>query len=121
LERIGDQAIIVCQNARFVLEAPPLRPLVDLPIMADVVTVATSLGPGTYWLDWQTGGTGASGPWAPPISILGQTTTGNALQYDPATTTWNPMIDTGSGTQQGLPFIVEGLVVPVELQSFDVE
>ena len=91
------------------------------PIMADVVTVGTNLAAGTYWLDWQTGGTGASGPWAPPISILGQTATGNALQYDPATTTWNPLIDTGAGTQQGLPFVVEGLVVPVELQSFDIE
>lgn len=36
LERIGDQAINVCQNARFVIEAPPLRPLVDLPIMGDI-------------------------------------------------------------------------------------
>jgi len=36
LERIADQTINICQNARFVLEAPPLKPLVDLPIMADV-------------------------------------------------------------------------------------
>ena len=36
LERIGDQAINICQNSRFVLEAAPLRPLVDLPIMADI-------------------------------------------------------------------------------------
>ena len=37
LERIADQAINITQNARFVLDAPPLRPLVDVPIMADVV------------------------------------------------------------------------------------
>ena len=91
------------------------------PIMADVVNVGTNLVAGTYWLDWQTGGTLSSGPWAPPISILGQTTTGNALQFDPSTSTWNPMIDSGASAQQGLPFIVEGLVVPVELQSFDIE
>jgi hypothetical protein len=91
------------------------------PIMYVEATVGTTLPPGTYWIDWQVGGSGASGPWAPPISILGQTTTGNALQYDPATTTWNPLIDTGSSAQQGLPFEVQGLVVPVELQSFDVE
>lgn len=91
------------------------------PIMANVVTVGTNLVAGTYWLDWQTGGTLSSGPWAPPISILNQTTTGDALQYDPATTAWSPLTDTGSGALQGLPFIVEGLVVPVELQSFDVE
>lgn len=36
LERIADQAVNICQNAHFVLEAPPLRPMVDLPIMADV-------------------------------------------------------------------------------------
>jgi hypothetical protein len=91
----------------------------DRPIMADIVNVGTSLTAGTYWLDWQTGGTGASGPWAPPISMLGVTTTGNALQWDGAV--WNPLIDTGAGTQQGLPFIIEGVVVPVELQSFDIE
>lgn len=36
LERIADQAVNVCQNAMFVLEAPPLKPLVDLPIMAEI-------------------------------------------------------------------------------------
>jgi phosphate transport system protein len=36
LERIGDQAINICQNTRHVLAAPPLKPLVDLPVMAEV-------------------------------------------------------------------------------------
>lgn len=36
LERIADQAVNVAQNARYVLAAPPLKPLVDLPIMAAV-------------------------------------------------------------------------------------
>src|SRR4051812_2291702 len=36
LERIADQAINVCQNAQYVLKGPPLRPLIDLPIMANV-------------------------------------------------------------------------------------
>jgi phosphate transport system protein len=39
LERIADQAINISQNARHVIEAPPLpppQPLVELPIMADV-------------------------------------------------------------------------------------
>jgi hypothetical protein len=78
------------------------------PIMADTASVGISLPPGTYWLDWQTGGTGASGPWAPPISILGQTTTGNAMQYDPTTSTWGALTDGGTFTPQGLPFIIEG-------------
>jgi phosphate transport system protein len=36
LERIADQAINVCQNSHFVLKGPPLKPLIDLPIMAEV-------------------------------------------------------------------------------------
>ncbi len=37
LERIADQAKNICQNARFVLDAPPLKPMVDLPVMAESV------------------------------------------------------------------------------------
>jgi hypothetical protein len=85
------------------------------PIMANTATVGTTLPAGTYWLDWMTDGSLASGPWAPPISILGQTTTGNAIQY---TGSWAAALDVG---QQGMPFIIEGVIVPVELQSFDVE
>ena len=86
--------------------------------MADVVTVGTVLAPGTYWLDWQTGGTLASGPWAPPVTILGQTAKpgANGLQY---TTTWAAALDTTF--QQDLPFIIEGVLLPVELTSFGVE
>jgi subtilisin-like proprotein convertase family protein len=76
------------------------------PIMASTATVNTFLPAGTYWVDWQVGGTLASGPWAPPISILGQTTTGNALQWTGA---WAPVVDGGIATPQGFPFIVEGL------------
>jgi len=76
------------------------------PIMAVVAGVNTTLPAGTYWLDWQFDGTLSSGPWAPPVTILGQTTTGNALQY--TSTGWASLIDTGSSTAQGLPFIVEG-------------
>ncbi len=36
LERIADQAVNVCQNTHFLLQSPPLKPLIDLPIMADV-------------------------------------------------------------------------------------
>ena len=35
LERIADQSINICQNAHHVLAAPPLRPIVDIPVMAD--------------------------------------------------------------------------------------
>ena len=89
------------------------------PIMANVVTVGTVLAPGTYWLDWQTGGTLASGPWAPPVSILGQTAKpgANGLQY--TTSAWAAALDTTF--QQDLPFIIEGVLLPVELTSFGVE
>src|SRR3954468_17257757 len=36
LERIADQTINITHNAHFVLEGPALRPMVDIPIMADV-------------------------------------------------------------------------------------
>ena len=36
LERIADQAINICQNAKHVIDAPPLQPLVELPIMAEL-------------------------------------------------------------------------------------
>ena len=35
LERIADQSINISQNAHHVLAAPPLRPIVDIPVMAD--------------------------------------------------------------------------------------
>jgi phosphate transport system protein len=36
LERIGDQAVNICDNTRHVLRAPPLKPLVDLPRMGEI-------------------------------------------------------------------------------------
>src|SRR5690349_18226530 len=39
LERIADQAINICQNAHYVLEASaaaPMKPLIELPLMADL-------------------------------------------------------------------------------------
>ncbi len=80
------------------------------PIMADVVTVNTNLPAGTYWLDWQTDGTLASGPWAPPVTILGQTAKpgSNGMQYDPTAAVWNALVDTGNATVQDLPFVIQG-------------
>ena len=80
------------------------------PIMKQTCSIGTTLSAGTYWIDWQAGGTLASGPWAPPIAILGQTTTGNAKQKTVASTgnVWADLMDTGSLTPQGLPFMLEG-------------
>ena len=78
----------------------------DRPIMRVVVqfSPALTLGPGTYWVEVSLGGTLASGPWAPAVSIVGQTTTGDALQL--TSTGWAAAVD---GTYpQGIPFIVLG-------------
>ncbi|KAB2966143.1 MAG: hypothetical protein F9K18_06005 [Thermoanaerobaculia bacterium] len=74
------------------------------PIMANVVTIGTTLPPGTYWLDWFCGGTLASGPWAPPVTILGSTGSGNAMQST-AGGAFAPLIDVGP---QDFPFVIEG-------------
>jgi len=74
------------------------------PIMQNTVSAGVTLNAGTYWLDWQTDGTLGSGPWAPPVTINGQTTTGNGMQYDPGSTLWTNVVDGGTSTQQGFPF-----------------
>ena len=79
------------------------------PIMANQATINTVLTEGTYYLDWMSGGTLGSGPWAPPITINGQTTTGDGLQ-SLAGAAYGPAIDTGSSTVQGFPFIIMGTV-----------
>ena len=73
---------------------------------ATVVTSGLSLAAGTYWIEYTFEGSGASGPWAPPIAILGQATTGNALQNQNGT--WIALEDSGSFTPQGLPFVIYG-------------
>jgi gliding motility-associated-like protein len=77
------------------------------PIMKNTVSLGgVNLAPGTYWLDWQTGGTLASGPWAIPITIVGQNNTGNGLQSINGSIA--NAIDAGSGAQQGFPFKIFG-------------
>jgi phosphate transport system protein len=36
LERIGDQAVNICQNTEALLKYPPLKPLIDIPLMAEI-------------------------------------------------------------------------------------
>ena len=88
-------------NAFRVLESSPSE---NRPIFEIVAgTSGLTLSPGTYWVEMQIGGTAASGPWAPPITIVGQTTTGNSIQK--TATGWAPLEDVGP---QGLPFIITG-------------
>ncbi len=79
------------------------------PVMS--VTCATpglTLQPGTYWVDFTLAGSLSSGPWAPPITITGQSTTGNSKQY--TSTGWGDFVDGGTSTAQGVPFLVEGTI-----------
>jgi hypothetical protein len=79
----------------------------DRPIMYIVGEGGVHLMPGTYWLDWQLAGTIASGPWQMPITIIGQTTTGNAVRLVSAG--WEPFLDGGAGNPaQGAPFQLWG-------------
>ena len=82
----------------------------DRAIMANVADVSVSLGEGTYWVDFSCTGTASSGPWAPPIVIMGNPTTGDGLQSVDFGVSYAAVADNGSGTAQGFPFIVEGTV-----------
>jgi hypothetical protein len=82
----------------------------DRAIMAQVTNTPVTLGEGTYWVVWQTDGSFASGPWAPPVTITGNSTTGDGLQSTDAGISFPPALDGGTSTGQGFPFIIEGTV-----------
>jgi hypothetical protein len=69
-------------------------------------TTGLSLTAGTYWIEYTFSGSGASGPWAPPIVITGTAATGNALQNNAGT--YTPVIDVDA---QGFPFMIYGDIV----------
>ena len=83
------------------------------PIMAVTANLSTPavLGEGQYWLHVSMDGSSSSGPWAPPIAIIGSTTTGDAYQF---TTSWAPALDSGTSAPQGIPFVLEGDASPLE-------
>jgi hypothetical protein len=77
------------------------------PVMQVIAgTPGLNLTAGNYWVQATFTGTLTSGPWMPPITINGQTTTGDAMQY--TSTGWATWLDTGTSTAQGMPFIVNG-------------
>lgn len=92
----------------------------DRPIMRNIVDVGgLLLLPGTYWLDWTMTGSLASGPWQPPVTILGQFVTGNARQF--TGTIWQAMRDSvapATGNPQGAPFTIYGLASSNPLNPF---
>lgn len=81
------------------------------PIMLTRGNAGVLLAPGTYWLDWQLGGTLASGPWQLPVTLLGQPGKpgANALQFvPPPTNAWNPVRDAATSVPQDAPFFLDG-------------
>ncbi|MXV38153.1 T9SS type A sorting domain-containing protein [Flavobacteriaceae bacterium Ap0902] len=74
------------------------------------LTPGLDLNAGTYWLQFTFDGSSSSGPWVPPIAILGEPTTGNAMQFQTieGESFWVPTQDSGTDTQQGFPFMVYG-------------
>jgi hypothetical protein len=67
------------------------------PLILDPSVTGTS----TYWLEYQFTGSLASGPWVPPITVLGSANTGIALQR--ITAAYQPLQDTGNPVQP-VPF-----------------
>jgi len=96
-------ATSVWSNVYRTIESAPHA--TNRPIMANTATAVVTLNPGHYWVATHASGSLASGPWMPPISILGTCITGDALQY---TTAWAYAVDTVSGCGQGIPFLVNG-------------
>jgi len=90
------------------------------PIMRNVASVGTTLQPGTYWLVWNATGSLTSGPWQPPVTILGTYTTGNAMQY--TGTAWQAIRDSiapNPGNPQGVPFLIYGIASSPPLNPFN--
>ena len=80
----------------------------DRPVMYVYGEADVHLAAGRYWLDWQLSGRLGSGPWQPPVTIVGQATTGNALHWTGAS--WQDAVDEASQTAQGIPFQLWGRV-----------
>jgi PKD repeat protein len=81
------------------------------PIMRNVVNVGgLVLNTGTFWLDWASAGSLASGPWAPARTPVMVAITGNGRQR--VGSTWNNLVDGGTSTPaQGLPFVIYGTIL----------
>lgn len=73
-------------------------------------TSGLSLTAGTYYVQTSMEGAGSSGPWLPPITVVGETYTGDALQYTGSSNDWQPGIDEGTGDPQGMPFEIYGIL-----------
>ncbi|GAB4128827.1 MAG: hypothetical protein Fur0027_12860 [Raineya sp.] len=76
-------------------------------VRANLPSGGLVLNSGTYWIDWSYRGSLSSGPWANPITIQGQQTTGDARQSQ-VDGPFNPLLDGGTSTALGMPFVLYG-------------
>ncbi len=115
----GDTSVNIILNTRWtgIYRTTNTTPTAtNRPVMITTAQIGgLALGLGDYWLDWSIGGTLSSGPWAPPITINGDSTTGNALQK--TSSGWANAVDGGTLTQQGFPFLVYGEIAGVEIHD----
>ncbi len=76
------------------------------PIMAIIgSTPGLVLSPGTYYFEFTATGSLTSGPWIPPVTITGQASTGDAIQFTTAGG-WAALLD-GTNTYD-IPFNIYG-------------
>jgi hypothetical protein len=76
------------------------------PLLLDPAITGTS----QYWIEFSFTGSGASGPWVPPVTCLNVATTGDGLQNISLTTGWQSTLSGPAATpfNQGLPFKLFG-------------
>lgn len=90
-----------------------------MPIMIQTVdTPGLTLTPGTYWVDYNFSGNMNTGSFVPPIALLGELETGNAIQFS-VFNGWYDVIDWGNNAQQGFPFEVNGEVASMGVKDIN--
>jgi len=77
------------------------------PIMKITASLDVTLGPGTYWIEWQFQVPEFVNHYRTvPITILGVAETGNSIQSEDGGLTFEPVVDQGNDAAQGLPFVI---------------
>ncbi len=85
------------------------------PVMATTLAANVSLPPGRYWLGWGPATLARPSPFLPPVTVAGQTVTGDARvntvdcdELATCTSTWADARDAGTNGWQGFPFVIWG-------------
>jgi hypothetical protein len=107
--------------------APATAPGTTRKIWRNRVAAGVSLTPGLYWIDWDsTAGGNHFYPGLTPVGV--RSLPGwNARQLTLPAATWGDAIDPGQGPAapvnvvMDMPFELQGVIVPVELQSFEIK